>query len=130
MADISPGAGKLKVYWLNNQQKLTSNNVMYTPVNLIGAAQQFVTDSETGSDVLVTTASVITDLDNFFMELLKASTTASAYQEVRASYTAKMYHDYSGKKLKAYGGDDIEEEIIEEKPKDGEEIIDLKGGDK
>ena len=129
MATISPGAGKLKVYWRQGTEQ-KSNNVMYTPVNLIGTATQTVTDSATGSDVTVTTADVIMDLDDFFSGLITATTSAGAYEEVRVSYTAKMYHSNTSRKLTAYGGDDVEPEIIEEKKSDGEEVVDLKGGDK
>lgn len=130
MAYVQPGAGKVVCRWRKaSGSGTTVSNLMYTLVNVLGGDTQTIEDQETGSDVTVTTANAVSDLNNFMSKLVSYCTTGD-YDEGRVKYEARIFASGDGAKAIRYQGDDIEPEEIETPKSEGEDVINLKGGDK
>lgn len=131
MAYIRAGAGKLSLLWSRNGESGgRTSNMMYTPVNLLdNANMQTVWDADANTDVTITTADAINDLDAFFSSLIQLCANG-VYDEGRVKYTGRFFTSPPVKDVRAYGGDDIEPEEIEKPKSEGEQVIDLKGGGK
>lgn len=129
MAYVRAGAGKVVCRWRKSTNTGVSANLMYTLVNVLGGETQTIEDQETGSDVTVTTAKAVNDLNNFMSNLVSNCTTGD-YDEGRVKYEARIFTSGDGSKVIRYQGDDIEPEEIETPKSEGEDVVDLKGGDK